>query len=69
MVKWVKNLHGVHDDVDLIPGLTHWVKDPALLWQWCMLAAAVPIQSLAQELSYATGLAVKKKKLGNPLWV
>ena len=30
-----------------IPGLTQWVKDPKLLWLWCRLAAAAPIQLLA----------------------
>ena len=27
----VKNLTGIHEDVDSIPGLTKWVKDPSLL--------------------------------------
>ena len=29
------------------PGLTQWVKDPALLWLWCRLAAAALIRPLA----------------------
>ena len=33
-----------------------------LLWLWCRLAAAVPIQLLAWELSYALGAALKLKK-------
>ena len=37
-------------------------SDPALLWQWCRLAAAAPIQSLAWKLPYATGTALKKRK-------
>ena len=37
-------------------------SDVALLWLWCRLAAAAPIQSLAWELSYALGAALKKKK-------
>ena len=31
--------------------------DPALLWLWHRLAAAAPIQPLAWELPYATGIA------------
>ena len=27
----IKNLTSNHEDMDLIPDLTHWVKDPALL--------------------------------------
>ena len=33
-----------------------------MLWLWCRPAAAAPVQSLAQELPYATGGAIKKKK-------
>ena len=32
------------------------------LWPWCRSAAAAPIQPLAWELPYATGLALKSKK-------
>ena len=38
--------------------------DPTLLWLWCRPAAAVLIQPLAWELSYAAGVAVKRKKRG-----
>ena len=34
-----------------------------LLWLWCRLAAAAPIQSLAQERPHAAGVAIKKKKI------
>ena len=36
--------------------------DPALLWLWCKLAAAGPIQPLAWEPPYAAGAALKSKK-------
>ena len=31
MAQWIKNLASIHEDVCLIPGLSHWVKDQALL--------------------------------------
>ena len=34
--------------------------DPALLWLWHRPAAVAPIQPLAWELLYATGVALKK---------
>ena len=33
-----------------------------LLWLWYRLAAAAPIQPLAQELPYAAGTAMKRKE-------
>ena len=33
-----------------------------LLWLWCRPAGAAPIQLLAQELPYAAGAAIKRKK-------
>ena len=64
--------------MDSISGLAKWVKDlvlpascgvgcrnssdPALLCLWHRLAAAAPILPLAQELPYAAGAAVKRKK-------
>ena len=37
-------------------------SDPMLLWLWCRLAAAAPIQALAWELPYAIPVALKPKQ-------
>ena len=37
-------------------------SDPELLWLWCRLAAAAPIHTLAWDLPYAPGTALKRKK-------
>ena len=36
--------------------------EPALLWLWLRLAAAVPIRPLAWEPAYAEGVALEKAK-------
>ena len=62
----------------LIPSLAQWIKDPALpwalgvgrrrssdlalLWLWCRPAARGLIRSLAWELPYAMGVALKRTK-------
>ena len=56
-----ENLTSIHEDVCSVPGLTWWVGDPALLWLWCRLATAAPIQPLAWELPHAVAAALKKK--------
>ena len=72
------NLNSIHEDAGLIPGLVSgsgiwscrelWCSshiccsDLALLWLWCRPAAVAPIRSLAWELPYAAGAALKSKK-------
>jgi len=55
-----KNQTRNHEVIGLIPGLTQWVKDLALLWLWCRLEATAPIRPLAWEPPYASGVALKK---------
>ena len=43
----------IHEDMDLIPGPTQYVKD----------LATAAIQPLAWELPYATGTAIKRQKI------
>ena len=46
----------------MIPGLVQCVKGPSTATSGAQVAAVAQIQSLAQELPHAVGVAIKKKK-------
>ena len=58
----VMNPTSIHEYLGSIPGPTQQVKDLALLWLWCRLAAAALMLLLAWKLPYALGKALKRPK-------
>ena len=68
MVQWVKNPTAVAGSLQTqgsIPGSAHCVRgsSTATVTVAVQVSAAVQIQSLAWELSYAMGAAIKFKKI------
>ena len=62
MAQQLMNPTNIHEVVGLIPGLTQWVKDLALLWLRRRQAARAPIRPLGWEPPYATGATLKRPK-------
>ena len=62
MVQGVKNLTAVTQVMGSIPSLLQWVKGSGIAAAVAWVTAAAQIQSLAWEIPYAAGAAIKKKR-------
>ena len=65
MAQCVKNTTTVAWDAGWIPGPAQWVKGSGTVTAVVQVAAEAWIQSLAWELPYAAGVALKKKTLNS----
>ena len=66
IAQWIKNLTAVAQvtvEAGSISASVQWVKGPGIATAVVNVAGAAWIQSLAQELPYATSVAIKKIKI------
>ena len=62
MAQWLTSPTRNREVASSIPGLSQWVKDPALLWLWLWRAAIAPIRPLAWESPCAALEKTKTKR-------
>ena len=75
-LSWLRTQQSVHEDAGAIPGPAQWAKDPTLLQavlrsQMQLGSSVAMVQTraialsrpLAWELTYATDMAIKRKKI------